>query len=180
MPELKAGAILTLDQISTLNFTYKGKDIKFERSESNPNVFTARTYLTQEEKEAGNLDTAFTFNAGVAVGEVSAYQLAPETPEFQKLTDAEKFTKLNSVAFTHNTSEPVDTGDGLDTVLQRPYTTKQPQNQEELNQVLKTQKQEQKKQQQKAKQQIEKQEEEINLSEVKSADEPQGTKKQNE
>lgn len=134
MPELKEGQILTLDDIQNNSYTYKDKTIKFERDPNFQNVYTAKTELSQEEKDAGSLERVFTYNAGTASGTVTSYVLPPNTPVFQQLSDSEKLTRLNSLAFQHNTNEPVDTGDNLDTVLQKNLTTIQPSNKEELQQ----------------------------------------------
>lgn len=139
MPELKEGQILTLDEIQNNTYTYRGQELKFEKSDVSPSVFTAKTTLSQEEKDQGNLERHFAFNAGTASGTVISYVAPPDTGVFKELSDSEKVTKLNSIAYQHNTNEPVDTGDGLDTVLQKNLLTAQPAKQEDFEKVQKQQ-----------------------------------------
>lgn len=122
MPEIKDGSILAISTIEGNNFTFNGKPIKFEQDKNSPTLYTARTQLSKQEKDAGNLETALTFSVGDATGIISAVTCPPETEDFKDLTDSEKITKLNSIAYQHNTIEPTDVGVGLDGVLQKSYS----------------------------------------------------------
>jgi hypothetical protein len=148
MPEIRDGQIFTLDEIKSNQFTYRGKEVKFEQNENNPNVYEGKIELSDEEKQAGNPERSFSFNIGTAQGIVSLYTAPPDTEDFQDLTDSEKVTKLNSIEYQHNTTEPTDTGEGLDAVLEKDMGKAQPQNKEELNKVLSEQKQNQEQQKQ--------------------------------
>lgn len=147
MPEIRDGQILNLDQIKNNQFTYKGKEVKFEQNENNPNVYEGKIVSSDEEKKAGNLESSFSFNIGTAQGVVSLYTAPPDSEDFQDLTDSEKVTKLNSLGFQHNTNEPTDVGEGLDAVLEKNMGKAQPQNKEELDKVLSEQQEQQEEQQ---------------------------------
>ena len=121
MTELKNGLILTQSKVKNTKFTFNGKDIELKQDENNPLLYTARSSLTEDEKKAGNRDYEFFLNFGDAEGVVSVNILPPKLendPEFKDLNDAEKLTKLNSIAYQYKTSEPTDIGKGLDEVLQ--------------------------------------------------------------
>lgn len=122
MTQLIDGLVLTANRVQNETFIFRGKEVRFERNENNPNILTARTNLSQEEKDAGNLDFAFTFNIGEAEGTIAVNPLPPEDERFDNLNDSEKLTKLNSVPFQYNTIEPTDVGEQLDTVLQKSYS----------------------------------------------------------
>src|SRR5580765_5936892 len=121
MTELKAGLILTQSKVKNTKFTFNGKDIELKQDENNPLLYTARSSLTEDEKKAGNRDYEFFLNFGDAEGVVSVNILPPKLendPDFKDLNDAEKLTKLNSIAYQYKTTEPTDIGKGLDEVLQ--------------------------------------------------------------
>jgi len=179
MPELRDGQVLTLDQIQNDKFTYNGKELKFEKTESNQNVYEAKLEPSEQEKQAGSLARAFSINIGAAQGVVTSYVLAPEAEGFEDLTDSEKITKLNSLEYQHQTNEPTDVGDSLDVVLEKNLGTPQPQNKQELDKALNEQQQQQNQKQKSAsvesksvQQQPQKvnQNREFNLSNVKSAE----------
>jgi hypothetical protein len=136
---LNDGLILTVDRVQNETFTFRGKEIKLEQDENNPLLFTARTNLSQEEKETGTRDFAFTYNVGVASGTVAAYPLPPDDdPQLNDLTDSEKVTKVNSLAYQFKMAEPTDRGNQLDKALQNsvdttPAQDKQQQAQNESN-----------------------------------------------
>ena len=128
MTELKNGLILTQSKVKNTKFTFNGKDIELKQDENNPLLYTARSSLTEDEKKAGNRDYEFFLNFGDAEGVVSVNILPPQLendPEFKDLNDAEKLTKLNSIAYQYKTSEPTDIGKGLDEVLQTSVSTPQ-------------------------------------------------------
>jgi len=121
MTELKSGLILTQSKVKNTKFTFNGKDIELKQDENNPLLYRARSSLTEDEKKAGNRDCEFFLNFGDAEGVVSVNLLPPQLendPEFKDLNDAEKLTKLNSIAYQYKTSEPTDVGKGLDETLQ--------------------------------------------------------------
>lgn len=122
MPELREGLILTVDQVKNGSFTFKGKEVKLEQDKNNPLVFTGQTKLTEDQVKAGNLNVGFTYNAGIATGTVNSYTVIPDTDDFKDLNDAEKVTKLNSIEYQFGT-EPTDTGNQLDHVLQNSVDT---------------------------------------------------------
>jgi hypothetical protein len=164
--ELKEGLILTLDQVKTDSFTYKGKEIKLEQDENNPLVFRGQTKLSKKEEEAGNLNTAFVYNAGLASGTVNSYTVIPETDDFKDLTDSEKVTKLNSIEYQFG-KEPTDQGEQLDHVLQNSVDTTPSQDKQTQQQQ---QQQQQKESQQKEPQQQQPQQQDSKKDTVKSGD----------
>lgn len=153
--ELKEGLILTLDQVKTDSFTYKGKEIKLEQDENNPLVFRGQTKLSKEEEKAGNLNTAFVYNAGLASGVINASIVIPDTDDFRDLNDAEKVTKLNSIEYQFGT-EPTDQGNQLDAVLQTSVdaTPSQDKQQQQGQQQKQKEKEQHQQQQQKEKQDV--------------------------
>jgi hypothetical protein len=120
--ELREGLILTLDQVKTDSFTYRGKEVKLEQDENNPLVFRGQTKLSKKEEEAGNLNVAFVYNAGLATGSVNSYNVIPDTDDFKDLNDAEKVTRLHSIEYQFG-KEPTDQGEQLDHVLQNSVDT---------------------------------------------------------
>ena len=126
--EINNGLLVSLERLLSDNeeVTYRGKTVKFEQSEKNPMVYTAQTKISDEEKKAGNSDYRFIFSVEDALGKVTVQKVIPEevekSDEFKDLTDSEKVTKLNSIAYQHRKQEPTDTkGAGgsrqLDSVL---------------------------------------------------------------
>jgi len=143
MTELREGLILTVDQAKNGSFTFKGKEVKLEQDKNNPLVFTGQTKLTKDEVKAGNLNTAFTYNAGIATGVVNSYLVIPDTEEFKNLNDAEKITKLNSIEYQFGT-EPTDDGKQLDHVLQNSVDTTPAQDKQQQQQTIKLKKEKEK------------------------------------
>jgi hypothetical protein len=146
MTDLREGLILTVEQVKTGSFTYKGKEIKLEQDENNPLVFRGQTKLSKKEEEAGNLNTAFVYNAGLASGVVNTSIVIPDTDDFKDLTDSEKVTKLHSIEYQFGT-EPTDDGKQLDHVLQNSVDTTPAQDKQTQQQQQQKQKEQKEKQQ---------------------------------
>jgi len=106
------GQTLSLDTIRSGGLTVNGKPIEFNESEDNPNVYTGVVEFTDEEKESGAKDLLVTFHLNEPVGTVAIYDLLPDSPEFEGLTEAEKFTKLNSYEYQSGKPEPTQIADG--------------------------------------------------------------------
>lgn len=110
--ELSDGQTVSLDVIRSGGLTYRGKSLEFVESDDNPNSFTATVEFTDEEKDLGAQDLLVVYRLSNPVGTIEVSTLLPEGDEFEGLTDAEKFTKLNSLEYQTGKPEVTQLADG--------------------------------------------------------------------
>jgi len=111
--ELNNGQTVSLDTIRSGGLTVKGKPLNLEQDENDPNLYTAKIEYTDEEKEeTGAKDLFVTYSLNEPVGTVVIVDALPESDAFKDLTDAEKFTKMNSLEFQTGKPEPTQLADG--------------------------------------------------------------------
>jgi hypothetical protein len=111
--EIKDGQQLDIGSVkSGGDFTYKGKSLKFEQpdKENNPNLYKAKVEFSDEEKKLGNKDQVITVLGPRTVeGTISVTDALLDD---ENLTDAEKFTLMNSLAYQTGTPENTQIADG--------------------------------------------------------------------
>lgn len=113
--EISDGQTVSLDVIRSGGLTIKGKPVEFQESEDNPNVYSGTVEFTDEEKELGAQDLLAVYKLIDPLGTVTTSILLPDTDEFKDLTDAEKFTKLNSLEYQTGKPESTQLADGSQT-----------------------------------------------------------------
>jgi hypothetical protein len=110
--ELSDGQTVSLDVIRSGGLTYRGKPLEFAESDDNPNSYTAIVEFTDEEKDLGAQDLLVVYRLNNPVGTIDVSTLLPEGDEFEGLTDAEKYTKLNSLEYQTGKPEVTQLADG--------------------------------------------------------------------
>lgn len=165
MTEIRDGMETSLSKILA-SPTFRGEELKFEKSPDNDLVYIANTNISDEAKKAGNFNYQILFSLAESIGTVrinhTPISAGDDDPEFKDLTDAERVTKRNSLAFQRGIPEPQQDGTHLDEALGKALSAK-PEDSEQAKQDKRL-KEEQKRQQQEQ-QESKKQEQEANKQE---------------
>jgi hypothetical protein len=111
MADLADGLIIDHSNVNSNNLTYRGKPVKFQK-DKNSNIYRADVKFNEEEKKQGKQDVVLTYSPNAPTGTVAVVQALPENEDFKDLTDAEKFTKMNSLSYQTGTPEPTQIADG--------------------------------------------------------------------
>lgn len=111
MADLADGLIIDHSNVNSNNLTYRGKPVKFQKDE-NSNIYRADVKFNEEEKAQGKQDAVLTYSPNFPTGTVAVVQALPDDEDFKDLTDAEKFTKLNSLSYQTGTPEATQIADG--------------------------------------------------------------------
>ena len=111
MADLSDGLIIDHSNVNSNNLTYRGKPVKFQKDEQS-GTYKAEVKFSEEEQEQGYHDVVLTYQLNNPTGTVEVKQLLPDNEDFKDLTDAEKFTKMNSLSYQTGRPEPTQIADG--------------------------------------------------------------------
>lgn len=116
---LKDGQILKLSSVKSGNLVYNGKPVTLEKDnkDENSQIYKGKVEFTDEEKEtsSGKKDVLITYELNDPVGTIRINNALPEDDkddDFAGLTDAEKFTKMNSIQYQTGVEEVTQIADG--------------------------------------------------------------------
>lgn len=113
--ELKDGHVLSLSSVKSGGLQYKGKPVTLELDNEKTQSYKGTATFTDEEKKLGNQDAVIIFNLDNPIGTIkihNALKDGKEDDEFEGLTDAEKYTKQNSIQYQTGMPEVTQIADG--------------------------------------------------------------------